>query len=328
MSGRYFSYAAASVFCALSLSVLATEAVAADPQGADLSLTMAGPQSIVRGETATYVLVVKNVGKKTASGLTVRNALPAGTTFAAKKSSSACKLSGDAVLCTASSVKREKSTSLTIVLKSLPTVPCTMGTMRNQATATSETFDLNTTNNQAEVATSVTCPAPAAACSDGIDNDGDGLIDFPADPGCTDAQDNDEFHSTFIDVSIKKVGSASAALGSVISYALTVKNAGPGAATDLLVQDFSATSLLFTAAGSDPSCSLNGTTVTCSKFSLAPGQKKTLTLVYMMLPAVTCDSTISNYATIGNMFQQDSNPSNNWSGMVSTNVTCTPSVQN
>ena len=30
------------------------------------------------------------------------------------------------------------------------------------------------------------------ACSDGIDNDGDGKIDFPNDPGCTDALDNNE----------------------------------------------------------------------------------------------------------------------------------------
>jgi len=29
-------------------------------------------------------------------------------------------------------------------------------------------------------------------CADGIDNDTDGLTDFPADPGCTDALDNDE----------------------------------------------------------------------------------------------------------------------------------------
>lgn len=29
-------------------------------------------------------------------------------------------------------------------------------------------------------------------CSDGLDNDGDGVTDFPGDPGCTDAQDNDE----------------------------------------------------------------------------------------------------------------------------------------
>jgi len=33
---------------------------------------------------------------------------------------------------------------------------------------------------------------PLAACSDGIDNEGDGLVDFPADLGCTDAADLDE----------------------------------------------------------------------------------------------------------------------------------------
>ena len=35
-------------------------------------------------------------------------------------------------------------------------------------------------------------PPPAAQCDDGLDNDGDGLTDFPADPGCTDASDDDE----------------------------------------------------------------------------------------------------------------------------------------
>lgn len=38
-------------------------------------------------------------------------------------------------------------------------------------------------------------PPPAAACSDTVDNDGDGLIDFPADPGCTDANDTSEANS-------------------------------------------------------------------------------------------------------------------------------------
>jgi hypothetical protein len=36
---------------------------------------------------------------------------------------------------------------------------------------------------------------PVFQCNDGIDNDGDGLIDFPADPGCTDANDDDEFNA-------------------------------------------------------------------------------------------------------------------------------------
>lgn len=35
-------------------------------------------------------------------------------------------------------------------------------------------------------------PPPAAVCSDGADNDGDGLIDFPEDPGCESGDDGDE----------------------------------------------------------------------------------------------------------------------------------------
>ena len=30
------------------------------------------------------------------------------------------------------------------------------------------------------------------ACSDGLDNDGDALVDYPADPGCTSQNDRDE----------------------------------------------------------------------------------------------------------------------------------------
>ncbi len=33
---------------------------------------------------------------------------------------------------------------------------------------------------------------PKAECQDGLDNDADGKIDYPADPGCSSAQDNDE----------------------------------------------------------------------------------------------------------------------------------------
>ena len=40
----------------------------------------------------------------------------------------------------------------------------------------------------------VPAPPPPPQCSDGIDNDGDGQIDYPADKGCTDANDNDEYN--------------------------------------------------------------------------------------------------------------------------------------
>ncbi len=35
-------------------------------------------------------------------------------------------------------------------------------------------------------------PPPSPACSDAADNDGDGKIDYPADPGCSSATDTDE----------------------------------------------------------------------------------------------------------------------------------------
>lgn len=39
-------------------------------------------------------------------------------------------------------------------------------------------------------------PTPKAQCDDGLDNDGDGKIDYPADPGCTSKDDNDEWNGT------------------------------------------------------------------------------------------------------------------------------------
>lgn len=39
-------------------------------------------------------------------------------------------------------------------------------------------------------------PPPAAQCDDDIDNDGDALVDYPADPGCSGTNDNDESNQT------------------------------------------------------------------------------------------------------------------------------------
>jgi len=37
--------------------------------------------------------------------------------------------------------------------------------------------------------------AGAVGCSDGTDNDGDGLTDYPSDPGCSSASDPDEYNA-------------------------------------------------------------------------------------------------------------------------------------
>lgn len=56
--------------------------------------------------------------------------------------------------------------------------------------ATGTPYSLNFTLHN-EVATTT----PPAVCADGADNDGDGKIDYPADPGCTSNSDNDEYNA-------------------------------------------------------------------------------------------------------------------------------------
>jgi hypothetical protein len=53
-----------------------------------------------------------------------------------------------------------------------------------------------TTDDYSFADANATSPPPLAPqCSDGIDNDADGLTDYPDDPGCTGAGDNDETDS-------------------------------------------------------------------------------------------------------------------------------------
>ena len=40
-----------------------------------------------------------------------------------------------------------------------------------------------------------TAPPPPSACNDGVDNDGDGYTDYPADPDCSNAGDTDEYNA-------------------------------------------------------------------------------------------------------------------------------------
>ena len=62
------------------------------------------------------------------------------------------------------------------------TVTLTVTDRKNRAVSRTRSFQLVDPSS----------PPPAAQCSDGRDNDGDGLTDYPADPGCSSATDNDE----------------------------------------------------------------------------------------------------------------------------------------
>ncbi len=55
------------------------------------------------------------------------------------------------------------------------------------------------------------------ACADRIDNDADGLVDFPFDPGCSSLTDTDEFNQIqTVDLTIQKAGPASVVRGQML----------------------------------------------------------------------------------------------------------------
>ena len=69
------------------------------------------------------------------------------------------------------------------------------------------------------------------ACNDGVDNDGDTLIDYPADPGCTSGTDTDESNAVLTpDVVITDItmSPASPTAGQAITFSAIVKNQGTG----------------------------------------------------------------------------------------------------
>lgn len=49
--------------------------------------------------------------------------------------------------------------------------------------------------SEVQIATLANAMVPMNPCSDGVDNDDDGLIDFPDDPGCESTADSDEYNS-------------------------------------------------------------------------------------------------------------------------------------
>ena len=64
----------------------------------------------------------------------------------------------------------------------------------NVSSAVAGNFVTATTcsGNQVRINGICTAPPAPAACADGLDNDGDGLVDFPSDAGCSDASDDNE----------------------------------------------------------------------------------------------------------------------------------------
>src|SRR5579884_870847 len=170
---------------------------------------------------------------------------------------------------------------------------------------------------------SITLIPVVEVCDNGIDDDGDGLIDC-ADPDCN-GQGCNSSNSSLVcinhqctipttpppsggtDLSITKSDRPDpVAIGNSLTYSLVVRNNGPGSATGVSVTDTLPVGVTFVSSSATQGTCSGTSVVTCDVGSLAKGASATITIVV----SVIRDGTIGNTADVtGNEF--DPNLNNN-----------------
>lgn len=119
------------------------------------------------------------------------------------------------------------------------------------------------------------------------------------------------------DVSITKTGPAAAPPGASITYNITVSNAGPQAASNVVVTDVLPAGTTFVSATASQGTCSGTTTVTCTLGAIASGANATIALTVL---APLNASTISNTATVANAPEADPTPGNNTSPTAITSL--------
>jgi uncharacterized repeat protein (TIGR01451 family) len=255
-------------------------------QQADLQITKTGPASVVRGNVATYSLAVKNNGPSSSPNTIVGDPLPAGTTFNAAQSDNRCTLSNNTVFCNLGTVMAGQTITLNVALNvTASTGTCQTGTIVNQAAVQGDLQDTNMQNNQSSATTQVTCA-----------------------------------QGTGSDVSVVKTGPTSVVRGSTLTYQLAVSNAGPAAASGVVLSD--AIPAGTTYQSSDASCTVTNGTVTCQLGTLAAGQTRTIAINLGTTASTgTCTAGSVTNTGIVTTASTDPNGANNQSS-ATTQLTC------
>lgn len=234
---------------------------------ADISVTNSdSPDPVAPGGVITYTQSITNGGPNAATNATFTQNVPTGTTFLGLVSAAGWSCTTPAVgatgtiNCTKGSMASAESGSFTLTV----TVTASSGSITSQVTGDSDTYDPDPLDNTASTSTNVVAPLSA-------------------------------------DLSMTKTTNATTApAGSTISYTLTLTNAGPNAAANVVVTDVLPASLLFvsitTPAGfscTTPAVGANGT-ITCNAATLANGATATFTLTVRVASGSTSGSVTNS----------------------------------
>jgi large repetitive protein len=262
---------------------------------ADVGVAKTGPAMATAGSNATYTVTVRNDGPTEALSVTLTDAVPANTTFV-----SATQTGGPDFICT------------TPAPGATGTITCTIVSL---AADTQATFDFVVNiSPSAPDGTVVTNTAVVASAT--------------PDPDTTDqTASTNTTVGTGADVSISKSGPATVTSGSDITYTVTVVNAGPSNALNVVMTDAMPNGTTFvsttqtggpTFACTTPAVGANGT-ITCTIASLAANTTSTFELVFHVEPGTI--GPIQNTASVSTA--TDTSPGND-AGSTSAAVAAGP----
>jgi uncharacterized repeat protein (TIGR01451 family) len=270
------------IFTFTLVGVLLPPAVTAVAATADLSvLKVDSPDPVVAGSNITYTISVTNAGPDAASNVSLSDTTPAGTTFVSVTPGAGWTCPPLPVGGTGTQTCTDPSvpvgtSTITLVLKVAAATP--NGTVITNTASVTSPDDAVSANNSASATTTVSGGANLLVLKS----------DSP-DP---------------------------VAVGGNVTYALTVRNDGPLAATSVTLSDVIPVNTTFVsvtpAAGwSCPSLPVGGTgTQTCTIATLAPLTSASFTLVVKVNPGMPGGTVITNTATVSSA-TTDPNSANN-----------------
>jgi uncharacterized repeat protein (TIGR01451 family) len=219
---------------------------------ADLSVSKSDQfDPVAVGDELAYSIVVSNSGPTAATGVTVTDTLPAGTTFlSATPTQGTCGQAAGVVTCDLGTMSAFSGEFIDLRV----TAPGTVGDITNEVTVAANEPDPDPVDNDATQTTSI---VPVSADLSVAKND-------------------------FVDPVL---------LGGDVSYTITVSNSGPYAATGVsLVDDLPDGVTFVSSSPSAPTCSESAGTVTCALGSLARGAS-TNVIVTVTAPNAATDLT-------------------------------------
>lgn len=227
-----------------------------EPTEADLSVTKtSSPNPVIVNQELTYTITVTNLGPDPVADAEVVDTLPAGVTFgSATSDQGSCGQVAGVVTCAIGAMSFGQSVTITIVV-----TPTAVGEAVNNVTVDSSLDDPNTDNN--------------------------------SDTETTDVEDEPES----ADLSVTKVGSPNpVTVNQQLTYTITVSNAGPDAAVNVVLTDtLPAGAIYISATPAQGSCSHAGGVVTCDLENIAGNSDVVTTIIIVpTIPGVASNNVI------------------------------------